>query len=95
MTKKTVGQKAKEKILKAGLTCWPKVTLEGVAKAAKLQSHNAVLYHFPSGTLRDAVAEYAVETGCSKVIVQLIGSGHSAVLDLSPTDRNFHFDAVR
>jgi uncharacterized protein YjdB len=94
MTKKTHGQKTKEKILKAGLLCWPKVTLEGVAQAAKMESHNAVLYHFPGGTLRDAVAKYAVETGCSKVIVQLIGSGHPAVLDLSPTDRNLHFKAM-
>jgi len=94
MTKKSAGQKTKEKILKAGLTLWPNVTLEGVAAAAKMESHNAVLYHFPNGTLRAAVAEYAVESGCSKVIVQLIGSGHAAVRELSPTDRAKHFKNV-
>ena len=94
MTKKTVGQKTKDRILKAGLECWPDVTLEAVAKQAEIKSHQVVLYHFPNGTLRDAVAQYAVETGHSKVIVQLIGSGHTAVEDLSPTDRAKHFKKV-
>ncbi len=95
MSKKTVGQKTKEKILKAGVSLWPDVTLEAVARKAKLESHQVVLYHFPNGTLRDAVAEYAVENDFSKVVVQLIGSGHRAAKDMSPTDRARHFKAVQ
>lgn len=93
--KKTHGQKTKERILKAAVKLWPDVTLEAVAKAANIKSHQAVLYHFPNGTLRDAVAEYAVKTENSAVIVQLIATDHAAVRSMSPSERNKHFSAIR
>ena len=85
--------KTKLKILNAGLYLWPEITLENVAKAASI-THPAILYHFPQGSLKDAIAEHAVHTGHSRIIVQLLGSGHKAVEKLSPADRIKHFNAV-
>lgn len=92
MKRQTAGEKTREKILNAGLNLWPNVTASTVGRAAGL-SHAAVLYHFP-GTLRDAVADHAVATGDSRVIVQLMAAGHSAVDKLSPADRIKHFNAI-
>lgn len=92
--KKSHGQKIKEKILKAGLKCWPVVTLQKVAQTAGIKNHNNILYHFPNGTLRDAIAEYAVEVKDSRVIVQLIAEDHEAVANFAPCERAKHFDAV-
>lgn len=82
----------KEKILKAGVSIWPDVTVCAVARAAGI-SHPLVVYHFPVG-LKDAVAEYAVEKGESRVIIQLLASGHKAAMHLSPAARRRHFEAI-
>lgn len=91
--KKSAGQKTKEKILNAGLELWPNITLQAVSKATDL-THPGILYHFPNGTLKEAIAEYAVETGNSKVIVQLILVEHKAVSGMSPSERDDHFKSV-
>ena len=83
-----------KKILTAGVKLWPDVTPSKVAKAMNLKSHVNVLYHFPRGTLKDAVAEYAVETGNSKVIAQLILTGHKAIKDMPVTVRRKHLQAT-
>jgi hypothetical protein len=85
------GDKVKQKILDAGLTIWPDVSPSAVARAADLNSHAAVLYHFPRPKLKDAIAAHAVKSGCSKVIVHLISIGHKAVKDMTTAERNKHF----
>lgn len=91
--KQSHGERTKERILKAGLRTWPGVGLKAVAKAAGM-THPAILYHFPQGTLKNAVADYAVKTGHSRVVLQLIASGHEAAEKLSPAERIKHFNAV-
>lgn len=91
--KKTAGQKTKEKILEKGLQLWPDITLQAVAKATGL-THPAILYHFPGNTLKDAIAEHAIEQGASRVIVQLMASGHKAAEKLSMADKIRHFNAI-
>lgn len=91
--KKTAGDKTKEKILKAAIEFWPKLTLTAIAEAADT-THSLILYHFPNGSLRHAVAEYAVETGCSRIIVQLIAEGHDTVSGLSAAERSRHFKSI-
>lgn len=88
------GEKTRQKILTAGVRLWPDITLEAVAKSAKVKSHNVVLYHFPDGSLKDAIARHAVETGNSKIIVQLVGLGHDAIKKVSPPERAEHFKAL-
>ena len=80
--KKSAGQKTKEKILKAGLKLWPNVNLYNVGKMANL-TPSAVFYHFPDGTLKDAVAEHAVDVGESRIIIQLLGDNHPAINKIS------------
>lgn len=94
MTKEKHGDKTKKRILQAGVDIWPDLSLTKVAAKANL-THAAVLYHFSRDALRDAVAEYAVQTRASRVIVQLITEGHRAVADLSPGERSAHFFAVQ
>lgn len=91
--KQTHGEKTKQKILKAGVKLWPDVSLANVARECDL-THAAVLYHFPSMTLKMSIARFAVDQGNSNVIVQLIGAGHTAIADLCETDRQRHFDAI-
>lgn len=91
--KQSAGEKTREKILQAGVKLWPHVTFHNVAGLSGL-TPPAVLYHFPNGTLKDAVAEYAVEVGESKVIVQLMAADHKAAKKLSPADRIRHFNAI-
>jgi len=91
--KQSAGERTKEKILKAGVKRWPDVNLSVVARDIGL-TRQAVFTHFPKDTLKDAVAVYAVEKNNSKVIVQLIGSGHKAIKNLSKTSRAKHFSAI-
>lgn len=85
----------KEKILEAGLKLWPEITYNGVARALELNSHVNVIYYFKtSKALKDAVADYAVKTGNSRVIMQLVAADHPAVARLSQADRIRHFNAV-
>lgn len=83
----------KQKILEAGVKLWPNVTFASIEKETGISRPN-ILYHYPAGTLVDAVAEHAIETGESRVIVQLMASGHAAANKLSPADRIRHFNAI-
>jgi hypothetical protein len=83
----------KERILDQAVKLWPHVTYQSVAVLLKM-THPAIIYHFPQGMLKEAVAEHAVKTGYSRTIVQLIGEGHPAVKDLSPSEKTRHFDHV-
>lgn len=83
----------KTKILKAGIRLWKKnpdeVKALTIAKEIKMV-HATVLYHFPEG-VKDAVAAYAVETGESQIISQLVLMGHPAAKLLTPEQRQEHF----
>lgn len=83
----------KERILKAGCKLWPDVTYEAVGNMTGI-SRQAVQHHFPQGILKYTVAEYAIEKGQSKVIVQLMAAGHTAADKLSPAERIKHFNAI-
>ena len=83
----------KKKILKAGVKIWPDVTYQAVADKIEL-TKQAVNLHFPQGTLKDNVADYAVKSGRSKVIVQLIATDHPAVGKMSPFDRAKHLNRL-
>lgn len=89
----TAGEKTRAKILKIGLGLWPNITLQAVADKIGM-THATVLYHFPGGSLKDAVAFHAVEKGNSRVIVQLIASNHPAIRKMSKAQRAKHFKAV-
>lgn len=86
----------KTKILKAGVKLWKKnpddVKALRIAKEIKMVNAT-VLYHYPDG-VKDAVAAYAVETGESLIIAQLILTNHPAVKDLSPEIRQKHLSAA-
>lgn len=85
------GEQTKEKILKAGLQLWPNVTPSTIA--AKLGiTHASVLYHFTN--VKEAVAQYAVDNDCSKVIVQMLATNHKLVKDMPAAERLRHFTAV-
>lgn len=83
----------KEKILDAAIKTWPDLRLQVVAKEAGV-THPNILYHFPNGTLRDAVAEHAVKTDNSSIILQLFAEGHKAVSCLKMPDIIRHFNKV-
>lgn len=83
----------KDKILDQAVKLWPNVTYQSVASLVKM-THPAIIYHFPQGTLKEAVAEHAVKIGHSRTIVQLVGEGHPAVKDLAPSEKTKHFDHV-
>ena len=72
---------------------WPDSTLEAIGDEIGI-SRQAVQQHYPQGDIKDAIAEYAVSKGKSKVIVQLIASNHPAVNDISPADRAKHLNAI-
>jgi hypothetical protein len=89
----------KTKILKAGIKLWKKnpdlVTALGISKAVNPPMvHATILYHFPKDSIKDAVAAYAVETGESGIIAQLILIEHPAVKNLSVEERQRHFAAA-
>lgn len=84
----------RERILKAGLDLWPNVTAREIGRALEI-SHSAVLYYYKGDGLKDAVAKYAVETGNSKIIVQLLAVGHSAVKGMETELRHKYADTIR
>ena len=85
------GEQTKEEILKAGLELWPDVTPSTIA--AKLGiTHAAVLYHFSN--VKEAVAQYAVDNDCSKVIVQMLATNHKLVKDMPAAERLRHFSSL-
>lgn len=89
------GDRIRLEILNAGLEVWPDVTLSNVARAAGLKTHAAVSYHFPADKLKDLVAEHAVETGHSAIIVQLIGAGHPSIKSLTERQRSAHLRNIQ
>lgn len=88
---KKQGEETRKKILEAGLKLWPNVTPATIAKELSI-THALVIYHFKNVKL--AVANYAVESGNSKVIAQLIASGHISVEEMSDEERRKHLLAV-
>ena len=89
-----VGDRTKLRILDAGLKLYPWCGLAALARETSL-THAAILYHYQSDRLHDAVAEHAVAVGDSRVIVQLIGFNHPAVADMSDDDRKKHLESCR
>lgn len=89
----TQGEKAKLRLLQAGIRVWPDVTASNVARDAGFKSHKIVSYHFPGG-IKDAVAQHAVETGNPHIIVQLIGMGHESVAGLSEAAKRRYIKSV-
>lgn len=88
---KEQGEITRKAILETGLKLWPNVTPTSVAGALNI-SHGTVIYHFPD--VKNAVAEYAVETGNSRIIVQLLAMKHRSVKDMNAVERIKHFTAI-
>lgn len=85
------GEQTKEEILKAGLELWPDVTPSTIATKMGI-THAAVLYHFSN--VKEAVAQYAVDNDCSKVIVQMLATNHKLVKDMPAAERLRHFSSL-
>lgn len=85
------GEQTKEEILKAGLKLWPDVTPSTIATKMGI-THAAVLYHFSN--VKEAVAQYAVDNDCSKVIVQMLATNHKLVKDMPAAERLRHFSSL-
>ncbi len=87
-------EKIKLRILEAALQIWHedpmKVTNRHVAKAAGM-CHATLTYHFRQG-IRNAAAEYAVKTGDSEIIAQLIASRHYSVWNMPLSTRRRHLN---
>lgn len=88
---KEQGEKTRELILQTGLKLWPDVTASAIATKLGI-SHATVLYHFPD--VKEAVAQYALDSKCSKVIVQMLASNHKLTRNMSGSERLRHFAAV-
>lgn len=74
-------------ILMAGLDTWPITTYRAVSKVANV-SPATVKYHFESPQrLRSAIANFAVDQNCNRVLRYLIASNHSAVADMDDLER--------
>jgi AcrR family transcriptional regulator len=82
------------KILDAGVQCWPDISVSAIANAAGI-THPAIFYYFTKDSLKLAIAKHAVETGNSRVIVQLIASRHPAINKMSAAEKMRHFNAVK
>lgn len=85
------GEQTKEAILKAGLELWPNVTPSTIATKLGI-THATVLYHFSN--VKEAVAQYAVDNDCSKVIVQMLATNHKLVRDMPVKERLRHFSSL-
>lgn len=92
--KRSAGDEARVKILDAGLELFPDITPSNIARHLGLSNHAAVIYHYPNGTLRDAVAEWALLCDHSRIILQLIGMNHEYVSEMTPEEKRRHFEAV-
>jgi AcrR family transcriptional regulator len=95
----THGERQRQRILDAGVALWAErgrvPTARQIAARLDFANHSAVYYHFGTAEkLNDALAARAVQSGNSRVIVQLIGMGHTAVSALSETVRADHLRAV-
>lgn len=83
----------KTDILKAGLEIWSTgevPTASAIARKLDMAAAHVSYYFNSSYRLREALVYYAIEQGESKVIVQLIGSGHAAVKNMPETERMQH-----
>lgn len=89
--------KTKLKILKAGIKLWKRnpddVKALRIAKEIKMV-HATVLYHFPHDSVKNAVAEYAVETGEKVIVAQLIATGHPAIKDMPQDLRQSYLSSI-
>lgn len=90
MKQNRAGSNTRQKILEAGLSAWPEITVSNLARACNT-SHAAILYHFKSHELKDTVAKYAVEQKNVDVIRQLIAARHKAVQHMTPAVRAAYF----
>lgn len=88
------GEKTRIKILEAACSIWPVTNLAKIAEAAGLKSHRSVSYYFATEELKDLVAEYAVNSGNSRVIVQLLAMDHIAIKSLSALERKKHLNKI-
>jgi len=86
------GDELKQRILDVGVKMWPNVNTCKIAK--KLGIHHPNVYYYFGKGLKDSVAEYAVQSGNSKVIAQLILTNHKAVKDMAEKDRRKHMKAA-
>lgn len=85
--KMTHSDEVKERILKKGVELWPYASARAIGRELDL-SHSAILYHFGNSDLLQLdVARYAVQMENSRVIVQLLATGHAAVKDMKPADK--------
>ena len=82
------GENTRTRILETGLKLWPDVTPSSIANAMGI-THATVLYHFSD--IKEAVAQYALDTDCSRVIVQMLASNHRLVKDMKGSERLRHF----
>lgn len=91
----THGEDVKERILKIGLNLWPNISVREIGRQMDM-SHSALTYHFGDAAgLKHAVAKYAVDTGNSKVIVQLLAVGHPAIVGMESELRQKHMATIR
>lgn len=85
-------------ILKAGVELWERgeqPTASAIAKALGLAAHASVLYHFKGAAdLAASLARYAVESGNSRVIVQMIATEHPAVADMDHDRKRYHLAII-
>lgn len=89
------GEDIKARILKIGLTLWPNVSAREIGRQMDM-SHSAVLYHFNDAAgLNNAIAKYAVETGNSKIIIQLLAVGHPVISQMDDALRHRHMSTIR
>lgn len=88
------GEKTRIKILEAACSIWPTVNLALIAEAAGLKSHRSVSYYFSTEELKDIIADHAVKSGNSRVIVQLLAMNHSAVSSMSAVERKKHLNKI-
>jgi len=87
-------EETKLKILKAGLICWPDISARKVGEQCGM-THTAILHHFSGeGTLKNAIAEHAVEVEDLRVVRLLICNDHPSILHLPPLDRAEYFSDI-
>ena len=92
----THGEKVKKIILQKALEVYKKdpskLTNSHVARELNT-AHSRIHYHF-GDMLKEAVLNYAVEQGDSRVIVQLIASDHHLVKDMTDKEKQLHFKSI-
>lgn len=96
MADQTHGEKVKALILTCGIKLWRSdpatVSARRIGKMMDM-THSAILYHYGSADgLRMALATYAVETGDTVIVPQLIAARHPAAASLSDGERRRYLD---